>query len=90
MKTTLATKDIYLAAAFSALGARLDKVDKTDPKHMEFIFTPKPAFQTGALAELSQDLESIKLDWTNRALMVNAADYAEAIKRMKSEVHTLE
>lgn len=85
---TLTTSDIYLSAALSSLGAKLDSVDKSDPKHMQFTFSPKPEFQTGALADLRQDLESLKLEWTNKTLMVNAADYAEAIKRMKSEVHT--
>lgn len=90
MKNTLSTKDIYLAAALSALGARLESVDKSDPKHMEFVFVPKQEFQTGALADLGQNLEALKLEWTNRTLMVNAADYSEAIKRMKSEVHTFD
>ena len=37
------TTDIYLASAMSALGANLEGVDKSDPKHMVFEFSPKLA-----------------------------------------------
>ena len=36
MKNKLITSDIYLAAALLSLGARLDGVDRSDPRHMKF------------------------------------------------------
>lgn len=86
MKTT----DIYLASALSALGANLENVDKTDPRHMEFEFSPRKA-STGALATIDlpiMDLEFIERQWANKTLSVNAVEFADAIKRMKSVVHS--
>lgn len=86
---TLTTTDIYLAAALASLGAKLDKVDKTDPKHMKFTFSPRPSdFKTGELETISQNLSGLEALWANKQLMVNAVEYAEAIKRLKSIVHT--
>ena len=85
------TKDIYLAAAFLAVGAEYDSVDKTDERHMEFYFTPRKVGEHIALSGLeivTQDLDFIEAQWVNKLLMVNAVEYADAIKRMKSVVHS--
>lgn len=94
---TKRTTDIYLASAFSALGAKLEDVDKSDPKHMVFEFSlNKPVFVSGALSQISTEnvvagtltLGDIETQWVNKCLLVNAVEYAEAIKRLKSVVHT--
>ena len=84
------TTDIYLASAFSALGATLENVDKTDLRHMEFTFSPK-VVSTGEFGNLSlptQDLDFIETQWVNKNLVVNAVDFSEAIKRLKGVVHS--
>lgn len=92
MKTTT---DIYLAAAFLSLGAKLDKTDKSDPRHMIFQFS-SPTTTTVKLAgqelqtnvAVPMDLDTLENQWVNRTLMVNAFEFAEALKRMKSLVHS--
>jgi hypothetical protein len=71
------TSDIYYAAALLALGAKLEETDRTDPRHMQFYFSSETI-----------DLEILEVKWANRELVVNAFDYSEAIKRMKSLVHS--
>lgn len=72
---TLCTKDLYLSAAILAEKAgTLDEIDRTDARHMRFYFSGKR-------------LSAIEYDWTNRTLKVNASDYADSIRRMKSEIH---
>lgn len=83
------TRDIYLAACWLALGAKLEKTDKKDPRHMEFLFTPKKMGETGILAEISSlDLDKIEMDWANGCVMVNAVQYKEALQRMKAVIHS--
>lgn len=85
------TRDLYLAAAFLALGAKYEGSDRTDPKNMEFIFSPKKVGESTALSGLDAatlDLDFIEAQWVNRSLPINAPDYADAIKRMKSLVHS--
>lgn len=90
--TTKRTTDIYFASALSALGATLESVDKTDVKHMVFEFSlvkPDPV-QEPLMAAITtgKDLDVWENQWANKSLFVNAVDYAEAIKRLKSVVHT--
>lgn len=102
----LLTTDIYLAAALMSLGAKLDKVNRDDPRHMEFqmelerpstvTVTPAPQFSSPTLTNAVQTPDPIKTitlsdyekSWMNGELMVNAVKFAEAIKRMKSVVHS--
>lgn len=93
MKTTT---DIYFAAALLSLGAKLEKTDKSDPRHMVFQFAPVstskvslPGVLTDAVETNSpMNLDDLENRWVNRTLMVNAFDFAEALKRMKSIVHS--
>lgn len=39
MDKKFTTTSIYMTAAFLALGAKLEDIDKTDPKHMVFALT---------------------------------------------------
>lgn len=89
----LKTTDIYLAAALMSLGAKLDNVDRDDPRHMEFQMEMKPpTFESPVLAEAVKveviDLSVYEKKWMNGDLLVNAVKFAEAIKRMKSVVHS--
>lgn len=70
------TKDLYLAAAILALKVgTLETVDKHDKRHMKFLFS-------------GLGLEAVQDRWTNRLVEVNAADYADAIRKMKSIIHS--
>lgn len=82
------TKDIYFAAALLALGAEYDSVDKTDSRHMEFYFIPRSSNSDVIPSFPAQDLDAIETQWVNKTLVVNAVEYSEAIKRMKSVVHS--
>lgn len=85
---TKKTSDIYFASALSALGAKLESIDKTDPRHMVFEFS-SPESSSDAIPKFAVlDLDYIERGWLNKVLPVNAPEYAEAIKRMKSIVHS--
>lgn len=93
----LKTTDIYLAAALMSLGAKLDNVDREDPRHMEFQMMLEPVkFESPVLTnavnapdpEKALTLLEYEKCWMNGELMVNAVKFAEAIKRMKSVVHS--
>jgi len=93
MKTT----DVYLASALLALGFRLELVDRKDPRHMQFEFSDKNRtplqeshlFTDGGKICLSENfISDVEAMWANRELTVNAFDFAEAIKRMKSVIHS--
>ncbi len=95
--STKITTDIYFAAALLALGAKLDKTDKSDPRHMEFHFSaplkavpPALTGTPGTVTAPAIDLESLETQWVNKSLSINAFEFAEAIKRMKSVVHSRE
>lgn len=81
------TSDVYLSAALLALGYKLEKVDRKDPRHMVFEFVGN--IRTGNLGEvIKNSLEDVETQWANCTLVVNAFDFAEAIKRMKSLIHS--
>lgn len=100
--STKITTDIYFAAALLALGAKLDKTNKEDPRHMEFCFsapatagmkiTSTPETQTASIisVENALNLDALETEWVNKTMKINAYDFAEAIKRMKSVVHSRE
>lgn len=86
------TKNIKLAAAYLALGAKHEKTDKTDPRNMEFFFSPK-TFDSPILEEATknvdvQNLDAVESAWTNKTLIVNAYEYADAYERIKSIIHS--
>jgi hypothetical protein len=92
MKTTT---DIYFAAAMLSLGAKLDKVDRTDQRHMVFHLSspmkdvpPALTGTPGTVTAPALDLDALELDWANGKVPGNLFDMAEAIKRMKSVVHS--
>jgi hypothetical protein len=90
MKSKKSTTDIYLAAAMLALGAELSNTDKEDPRHMVFTFEVNTPDDAEGVSNSSKalDLDWVENHWTNGSLLVNATEYADAIRRMKSNVHT--
>lgn len=86
------TSDVYLSAALLALGYKLEKVDRKDPRHMVFEFggDGKSTNNFGVLTDsvARENLSAVETMWANRTLTVNAFDFAEAIKRMKSLIHS--
>lgn len=71
------TKNIYLAAIYIALGAEYSHANKDDIRHQKFIFK-----------DWDVDANKIRAEYINGTLMINAADFIEAIQRMKSEIHS--
>lgn len=94
------TTDLYLAASFLALGATLEKVDKSDPRHMVFELSKEDAYlhqntntndanwNTLAVPLKFDDLDSYETAYANGVLLVNAIQFKDAIQRLKSIVHT--
>lgn len=78
------TRNIYLAAVFLCFGATLVEVDKSDPRHQEFVFEIR---DSEGQIEIGY-LDKLELEYVNGKLMVNAADFREAIQRMKAIVHS--
>lgn len=83
------TKDVYLAAAILTFdNVELVRVDRTDPRHMEFVFESKDV-QIGNLPMTGGvDLDAIEMKWVNNELTGNFTDFKNAIQRMKSVVHS--
>lgn len=76
------TSKLYLAAALISLGAGLEKIDRTDPKHMEFyLFYASPIMPEDEW--FTKQLDA----WRNKSLMVNAQAYVDAVQELKAEVH---
>lgn len=78
------TSDVYLSAALLSLGYKLVNVNRTDPRHMVFEFE-MPELKEN---EVMLDIQSIETVWANRELQGNLFDFSEAIKRMKSIIHS--
>lgn len=86
------TKDIYLAAIFLAMGAKYEKVDKTDQRHQVFYFsTDEDQVATpGSQIVVTRgvDFEMIEQQYANEELLINAVKFKQALQRMKSIVHS--
>lgn len=81
------TKDVYLAAAFLTFdGVELIRVDKTDPRHMEFVFEKPDLPNIVGMSTLT--LDDIEMQWVNNELSGNFTDFKNAIQRMKSVIHS--
>ena len=100
MKNKITTSDIYLCAALLATGSKLDNVDKSDPRHMQFSLSREDVvytFESKNLPDTSttiisssvpMDFEYYENEWANGTLMINAVHFKDAIQRMKSVIHS--
>ena len=95
MKNKITTSDIYFTAALIALGSKLDGVDKSDPRHMQFTvirqgyeFESPNLPQGDAVASMQIDLEEYEKQWVNGTLLINAVAFKNAIQQMKSMIHS--
>ena len=85
------TSDVYLASALLSLNYRLINIDRTNPKHMIFEFGHFESNNNmGKVGEelIKENLNNVEKAWANRTLVGNLNDFAEAIKRMKSLIHS--
>ena len=90
---TYRTKDIYLGAILLALGAKLESVDRTDPRHQEFEFSSVEdavGIEEDKYLEVVRgvDFSAVETQYANAELMINVVKFKEAIQRMKSLVHS--
>jgi len=76
------TTDIYLAASLMSLGATLESVDKSDPRHMVF------ELDNSDTGNLDSNMDLWENQYVNGVLMVNAFKFKDSIQRLKSVVHT--
>lgn len=81
------TSDVYLASALLSLKYELVNIDRTNPKHMIFEFSAGTSENLGD-AVRTYNIENIEKAWANRTLTGNLNDFSEAIKRMKSLIHS--
>jgi hypothetical protein len=68
------TTNFYLAASLIASGAKLEKMDTEDMKHIKFMLE-------------GDNISYLVEEWNHKELMVNARDNAEAIREIKSKIH---
>jgi len=76
------TTDIYLAAALISLGAGLQDVNRSDFRNMRFVLS-----FSSPIADEREWFDTQTTAWRGRQLLVNARDFADALKELKSEIH---
>jgi len=74
------TADMYLAALLLANEYSLVNVDRSDPKHIHFQFT--------TCEEDEVPLQEVVRDYTNGDAVVSASRFVEAIRKIKSLIHS--
>ena len=97
MKTKINSSDIYFVAALLTTGAKIESVDRTDPRHIKFNVTiPEPVMTftsenlpmgTSLMGTLN-GLELYENQWANGVFMVNAISYKNAIQQVKTLIHS--
>jgi hypothetical protein len=75
------TRNIYEVAALLSCGATVVKVDREDKQHQEFTLCYDGE-------EEHPKLREFQLGFQSDTLMVNASKFAEAIRKMKSIIHS--
>jgi Domain of unknown function (DUF5659) len=72
---TTSTSNFYLAAVYLCKGERLIDTDRDDPRHIKFVFAA------------TSTIEEVQQAWDEKSLMVNAREYADAIREIKLKIH---
>jgi len=72
---TTSTSNFYLAAVYLCTGERLIDTDRDDPRHIKFVFAVTP------------ELEKVQQEWDDKSLIINAREYADAIREIKLKIH---
>jgi len=70
------TSNFYFAAALVASGHPIIQTDTSDSKHIRFEFK-------------SEGIASIMNLWDAKTLVVNAREYAEALREVKMKLHQI-
>ena len=70
------TSDLGLAAALLSRAARLEAINREDPRRAVFVFALKPSDQT------------VLDDFWNGRLLVDARTYFDSIKTIKSRLYS--
>lgn len=72
------TRDLYYASYLQASGLEMLRTDPDpDGRRFQFVF------------RADADLQELKQEWINCTGLVNAQDYAQAIRTLKSLVHQM-
>jgi hypothetical protein len=97
MKTKITTSDIYFVAALVTTGAKIDSVDRSDPRHIRFdvsqpngtySFTSENLPVGGSISAHLVGLEQYETMWANAEMVVNAVAYKNAIQQVKTLIHS--
>ena len=75
------TRNIYEVSALLSCGAPVIKVNRSDKQHQEFTLCYDGD-------EEHPKLQELQLAFQSDTLMVNATKFAEAIRKMKSIIHS--
>lgn len=70
----LRTHDLYFAAFLQASRVDLKRTEKEPNGRIAFVFQ-------------GEDIEELKAEWINRSGLINAQDFTQAIRTLKSLVH---
>lgn len=63
--------NIYLVAAYLAEGAKIQRIDRSNERHVKFVVT-------------GINLDEIEIDWLNNELIGNLYTFAQAIRKVKN------
>ena len=97
MKTKINSSDIYFVAALLTTGAKIESVDRTDPRHIKFnvvrdeisyTFTSEQLPVGSSVVASVNGLEFYENQWANGAFMVNALHYKNALQQVHTLIHT--
>jgi len=88
-----ATNDLYLSSALLAYGAKLSRIDRSNPRRQKFIFDPKLEsvwIKTGNTVTLLVEptLSDVEAHFISETLMFPPT-YPNEVKRIKSAIHSI-
>jgi hypothetical protein len=83
-KIEIGTSDIWLAAAYLALGATYERADKSNPRQLIFYFSTYKAPDGVAYF----DFEGVERDWVNGTLSGQLKRYKDSVQHLKSIIYS--